>query len=211
MMVKLVNQQLSLLSANDILRCAQSEKGIYEAELIIMDKRLVLHVPTMDELWYREKIMSDPATMAYNAGYDMGFDEYHNDTGCIDFPEADRKDWYKYFVGNEPECFYAYLMRIEDNTFIGEVNVHSENNDGIYEMGIVIEAGYRGCGYSTEGLHLLLEHTFEKMNAVKVCNSFETDRTAALKAHLAVGFEKRTEKGGIIEVEITRKMWELYQ
>lgn len=176
-----------------------------------MDRKLVLHVPTIDELWYRERIMSDPATMAYNAGYDMGFDEYHNDTGCIDFPKEDWKDWYEYFVGNEPECFYAYLMRSEDNTFIGEVNVHSENDDGIYEMGIVIEAGYRGRGYSIEGISLLLSHAFDKMKAVKVCNSFEADRIAALKTHLAVGFEKTTEKYGIIEVEITRKMWELHQ
>lgn len=25
--------------------------------------------------------------MAYNAGYDVNFDGYHRDTGCIDFSE----------------------------------------------------------------------------------------------------------------------------
>lgn len=36
---------------------------------------------------------------------------------------------------------------------------------------------------------------------------FETERNAAIKTHLAAGFEKRAEKDGIVEVEITRLMW----
>lgn len=172
-----------------------------------MNNRLALHIPTIDELWYREKIMSDPETMDYNAGYDMDFDEYHNDTGCIDFPKEDWKEWYEYFAENEPASFYAYLMRMEDNAFIGEVNAHSENNDGVYEMGIVIEGRYRGLGYSKEGLCLLLSYVFDKMRAEKIRNSFETGRVAALKAHLEAGFEKKAEEDGIIELEISREKW----
>ena len=46
--------------------------------------RLELYVPTIEELDYRQKIMSDPETMSYNKGYDLDFDGYHKDTGCID-------------------------------------------------------------------------------------------------------------------------------
>jgi diamine N-acetyltransferase len=81
--------------------------------------RLELYVPTIEELDYRQKIMSDPETMSYNKGYDLDFDGYHKDTGCIDFPESEWLDWYEYFVGCEPERFYAYIKRKEDGAFMG--------------------------------------------------------------------------------------------
>lgn len=28
--------------------------------------------------------MNDPDTMSYNKGYELGFDGYNNETGCID-------------------------------------------------------------------------------------------------------------------------------
>jgi hypothetical protein len=37
--------------------------------------------------------MSDPATMAYNAGVDVAYPGYHRDTGCIDFPEHEWTRW----------------------------------------------------------------------------------------------------------------------
>ena len=91
--------------------------------------RLELHVPTIEELDYRQKIMSDPETMSYNKGYDLGFDGYHSDTGCINFPESEWQDWYEYFVGYEPERFYAYIKRKADGAFIGEVNVHQRGDE----------------------------------------------------------------------------------
>ena len=36
--------------------------------------RLELHVPTIEELDYRQRIMSDPKTMSYNKGYDLDLD-----------------------------------------------------------------------------------------------------------------------------------------
>lgn len=32
---------------------------------------LYLHVPELDELWYRKKLLEDPETMSYNRGYDL--------------------------------------------------------------------------------------------------------------------------------------------
>ncbi|MBQ1690249.1 MAG: hypothetical protein II018_03190 [Firmicutes bacterium] len=57
-----------------------------EPQNIISGPRLYLHVPEFSELYYRQKLMSDPVTMSYNRGYDLGFDGYHKNTGCIDFP-----------------------------------------------------------------------------------------------------------------------------
>ena len=151
--------------------------------------RLCLHTPAFDELWYRQRMMSDPATMSYNAGYDLGFDGYHNDTGCIDFPEERWQSWYVRFIGREPEKFYAYIVRKEDGVFIGEVVLRQEGEPGRYEMGVVIEACHRGKGYSAEALHMLMDIAFNRLGARKVCNDFERSRAAALKLHLNVGFE----------------------
>lgn len=113
-----------------------------------MKDLLYLHVPAYEELWYRQKIMQDPDTMSYNKGYDLNFDGYDKLTGCIAFPEKEWAHWYSYFIGQEPVRFYAYIVRESDGEFIGEVNVHINENDDWYHMGIVLEAKYRGKGYS---------------------------------------------------------------
>ena len=43
--------------------------------------RLSLVVPKVEELWFRQKCMSNPKTMAYNAGYQVSYDGYHYESG----------------------------------------------------------------------------------------------------------------------------------
>lgn len=167
--------------------------------------RLCLHVPELNEFWYRKKLMEDPETMSYNRGYDLDFAGYDKGTGCIAFPEEEWESCYNYFVGNEPERFYAYLVNTENGEFVGEVNVHKSVGHDWYDMGIVIEAKHRGKGYANEGLRLLLHHAFIDMGAMAVHNSFEKSRNAALKAHEHAGFCKYSEENGVIELAITKE------
>ena len=53
---------------------------------------LYLHVPKLDELWYRKKLLEDPKTMSYNRGYELDFDGYDKETGCIAVPESKWKN-----------------------------------------------------------------------------------------------------------------------
>lgn len=145
--------------------------------------------------------------MDYNKGYDMSFDGYDKETGCIAFPEREWADWYDYFVGREPERFYAYVVREPEGEFIGEVNLHKSSTNNWYEMGIVLEAKYRGRGYAAGALRLLLQHAFEDMNAQTVHNSFEEERIAALKTHLSAGFTEYSRENGIVELLITREQY----
>lgn len=168
---------------------------------------LYLHVPKLDELWYRKKLLEDPKTMSYNCGYELDFDGYDKETGCIAFPESKWKNAYEYLVGNEPKCFYAYLVSTENGEFAGDVNLHKSAGHDWYEMGIVIEAKHRGKGYASEGLRLLLRHAFEEMGANAVHNDFESSRTAAIKAHEHAGFRKYKEENGIIEFIITKEQF----
>lgn len=172
-----------------------------------MKDLLYLHVPAYEELWYRQKIMQDPDTMCYNKGYDLNFHGYDKLTGCIAFPEKEWAHWYSYFIGQEPVRFYAYIVRESDGEFIGEVNVHINENDDWYHMGIVLEAKYRGKGYSVIALQLLLQHVFEKMGAEAVHNDFEENRIAAAQAHLSAGFTRYRQENGILEVLITREQY----
>lgn len=168
-------------------------------------KDICLHIPSYKELWYRKKIMSDPETMSYNKGYELNFDEYDQETGCIAFPERAWADWYTYFVGQEPLRFYAYLVRKKDGVFIGEVNLHKNQEHPWHEMGILLEARHRGQGYSEPALKLLLQYAFEKMNVNSVHNQFEATRTAALQTHLAAGFTRCLPEGKILELAISRQ------
>lgn len=173
--------------------------------------RLRLHVPSIQELWYRRHIMGDPATMAYNRGYDLPFEGYDPQTGCLPFPDTEWADWYAYFIGQEPERYYAYIMRKSDGAFLGEVNLHKSAEHNWHEMGIVLEARYRGMGYSTEALSLLLKHAFNVMGADAVHNDFESSRLAALHAHLTAGFSVLQESNGVIELVLTREQYSFFR
>ena len=174
--------------------------------MIIPEKRLALHIPALDELWYRQQLMEDPKTMSYNKGC-APFEGYDSKTGCIAFPKEEWQSWYEYFIDSEPERFYAYIVRLEDGTFLGEVNVHKNESAGWYETGIVLEAKYRGMGYAEEALRLLLKHAFEKIGADAIHNNFEDVRDAAVRTHVATGFREYRRKNGLLELLITKEQW----
>lgn len=172
-----------------------------------MRNRLSLYVPKLDDLWYRERLMSDPATMRYNRGYELDFTGYHRDTGCIDFPQSEWKEWYDYFIVREPLRYYAYLARMADGAWIGEVNFHKNPEQDWHEMGVVIEAKHRGRGYAVEALRLLEEQAFERSGIEMLHNDFEVDREAAFRIHLAAGFTESRRENGLIELTLTREQY----
>lgn len=174
---------------------------------VLEGEALALHVPTMEELWYRQKLMEDPATMDYNKGYDLTFEGYDRETGCIAFPKEKWAAWYDWFIGRGREQFYAYIVRKRDGAFLGEVNVHKSGAQPWYDMGIVLEGCYRGQGYANEALELLLEYAFEVLKAPAVHNDFEETRGAALRTHRLAGFTQCRREGGVVELCITREQW----
>ncbi len=166
-----------------------------------------LYVPGEEDLWFRQALLADPATMGYNKGCQLGFPEYHNDTGCIDFPKENWPGWYARWVGAEPERFYAYLREEESGDFLGEVNCYQTEGPGVYEMGIVLHSAQRGKGYAGEGIRLLLAHAFGHMGAREVTNRFEPTRKAALRVHVEAGFQVIDEKHGLLALSLKRQNW----
>ncbi|MBP0965139.1 MAG: hypothetical protein J5999_07585 [Oscillospiraceae bacterium] len=105
-------------------------------------ERLRLHIPDLTELWYRQKLLSDPDTMCFNRSSD--------NCDCIGFLDDVFSDWYNYWINGFPMRYYAYVVRVSDDTFIGEVWLHKNEKigfyDDYYEMGIIIENRFRCLG-----------------------------------------------------------------
>ena len=169
-------------------------------------EKLELYIPKLDELWFYQKMLSDPETMSYNANWDVDYKGYHKDTGCIDFPESEWAEWYEYYTNNEPKQFYAYIKR-SDGTWIGDINFHYTPERDWWDMGIVIYAPYRGKGYAVPALRLMLDHAFRDCGITRLHNDFEIARHehAAVKSHLAVGFRDIGIENGMRHLMLTRE------
>jgi diamine N-acetyltransferase len=171
-------------------------------------EKLDLYIPKIDELWFYQKMMSDPDTMSYNANYDVSYRGYHKETGCIDFPKEEWEDWYSWWIGQEPKRFFAYIRRCEDSEWIGNINFHYNSQKDWYDMGIVLYSHYRGKGYAQEALKLLLEHAFNDCDVNAIHNDFETTRVAARKAHIKAGFKEISVTNDLVELLITKADYE---
>ena len=165
---------------------------------------IVLHVPRFEELWYRQELLADAETMAYNRGYESRDLEYDKESGCIDFPKERWRTWYDSWIGNERR-FYAYIVRAADGRFVGEVNFHRTKEEKFYEMGVVVEKESREKGYGKKALELLLKTAFIKYALPALCNTFEKSRETALHLHLQAGFRIVEEENGIVKLEMTKE------
>ena len=158
-------------------------------------KLVELYVPKLEDLWFYQKMMSDPETMSYNDPWG----------GCIDYPDEVLPDWYARWIGQEPQRFYAYIKRTSDGVWIGDVNFHYTPERGWWDMGIVIYAPYRGKGYAVPALRLLLDQAFRVCGISRLHNDFETTRDAAWAIHRKVGFKEMGVEDGILQLMLTKE------
>ena len=159
---------------------------------------LQIYIPAPEDGGFYLTMMSDPATMAYNA-------PWFPPDGCIPDAEEEWKDIQADWIGKEPDRFYAYLQRVSDGVFVGDVNYHKNPERDWCDMGIVIYAPERGKGYGLQGLLLLLERAFRVDGVSRLHNDFETTRGAAYHIHRAAGFRETGLACGIVQLELTRE------
>lgn len=169
-------------------------------------KPIILYTPKENELGFANNLLSDPATMAYNKGYDLPFPGYDKETGTITHDDTYRKKWYDLYFSNPSKYFYAYIYDKDLKTFVGDVNFHpSKLNPDSRDIGIVIKNEFRGQGYGKLGLKLLIKKAFSFDSIRALSNNFEKDRAVALKIHKDLGFKILYESHGIIYLEIKNK------
>lgn len=166
---------------------------------------LLLHIPTFNELEYRKKLLMQSETMSYNKGYNLEFDGYDNETGCIDFRREVWNEWYDHWCKDARNSFYAYLSLHDEKTYIGEVNFHYSNYTKQYEIGIIIEAKYRGKGYCSEGLIRLSDKAFKDFQIDKLCNEIPLNRVTAIEGHKSAGFKEVNIRNHVCYLELTKE------
>ena len=159
---------------------------------------LRLFIPRPEDGWFYRAMVSDPKTMAYNA-------PWFPPDGCIPFPDSAWQDLQDHWIGQAPVRFYAFLQRVSDGAFVGDVNYHRDPEQRRYGMGILIRASERGRGYGKQGLRLLLDRAFRIDGLPCLHNDFELSRAAACRIHRAAGFRDVQIKDGILHMELTRE------
>lgn len=106
---------------------------------------LSLYKPEPADLWFKQQMLSDEATMAYNRAWG----------GTLPFPEDRWAAWHSKWVGAPAsERFYRYLAD-EAGHFVGETAYHYDAGRGIYLADVLVYAPCRGRGFGGQGLDLL--------------------------------------------------------
>lgn len=126
---------------------------------------LKLIKPEIGQLEYRQKLIADSDTMAYNAKWG----------GTIDFPPEKWEKWYERCLNDaNGKQFYRYVYSEKENCFVGEASYRYDEGYGEYIVNIIIEHKHRGKGYGREGLRLLMDAA--KANGVeKLCDDIAAD------------------------------------
>lgn len=143
---------------------------------------LTLHTPSLDDLWFRQRMLEDPDTMSYNRAWG----------GTIPFPKEKWQSWYTCWLRDqEGRRFYRYL-KAPNGFFVGEVAYHWDEADCIYMADVIVYAPLRGKGYGREGLRLLCLTARE--NGIDVLYDDIAKDNPALRLFLSEGFVAETEK-----------------
>lgn len=166
-----------------------------------------LHVPRLKEMEIRQSWLSDPETMAYNRGRDLGGAEgYDPATGCIDFSRENWRYWRQVWLLNEPDFYTAYIRDAQRDRFVGEVCWFREGED--FTAGILIAAAYRGQGYCAPALRALADHAFSREDVPALRCDIPTDNLHAIRGYAGAGFHAFGEREGVTTMICTKEDWE---
>ena len=129
---------------------------------------LELVVPKLEDMWFREILLADEETMAYN----------HAWGGTIPFPKERWQEWYDYWIINhENKRYYRYLKN--ENEFVGEISYHYDSKYDGYVADLIVFSKCRGKGYGTIGLEMLCAKA--KENGVTILyDDIAIDNTAVI-------------------------------
>lgn len=147
------------------------------------------HKPLLEELRFRQQLLSDEQTMAYNDRWG----------GAVGFPQDRWADWYSRWVEHPDRRFYAYLYSEEEKAFVGEAAYHfDEELDGCI-VDVIVHSRYRGRGYGTQGLQLLCEQG--RRDGLEALYDDIADDNPSLFLFLKNGFERvrDTEEGILVK------------
>ena len=165
---------------------------------------LILHVPSFEELKYRQLILSQKDTMSYNKGYNLGIENYNNETGCIDFSKKYWSEWYSKWISERVNRYYAYILNSKTGEFVGDVCFYYDIQNDLHLIGIVIESKHRCRGYCTKGLLKLAATAFNDFDVRVLRNVIPLDRKSAIKGHKSAGFKEVDIDSNLITLDLLK-------
>lgn len=139
---------------------------------------LTFYQPSCEELWFKEQMLADEATMAYNRAWG----------GTLPFPRERWSAWHARWVdAPASERFYRYL-KDGAGSFVGEAAYHLDEERCLYLADVLIYAPCRGKGYGSQALEMLCAAA--KVNGVAVlCDEIAAD-SPSLALFLRHGFSE---------------------
>ena len=157
---------------------------------------LKLYRPSLDELWFREKLLSDPATMEYNRAWG----------GSVPFPRDNWEKWYRLWLGSE-DRFYRYLLDDDTGRFVGECAFRFDSDRRIYLADVIVLAEERGKGFGRQGLRLLCSEA-KRDGLTFLYDDIAADNPSTT-LFLSEGFEEagRTESGIIFRLDLRKQIY----
>ncbi len=153
---------------------------------------IILYKPELKDLWFRQKLLADEETMAYNRAWG----------GTIPFPESKWANWYDHWlVRHENKRFYRYLRDTGTKAFLGEAAYHYDEERTIWLADVIVFSEYRRKGYGSEGLRLLCESA--KANGVDVLRDDVAVGNPSVGLFLKAGFSEEFRTDMIIMLKKT--------
>lgn len=154
-----------------------------------MDK-IMLYCPKLNELGFRQSLLANPETMAYNHAYG----------GMISFPQERWADWFARWIGNGTgERFYRYLYNETSGAFVGETAYRFDDEFGGYVCDVLVSAQFRGRGFGRQGLALLCAAAKEN-DVNRLMDNIAVDNPS-VKMFLKAGFRERLRNDEYILLE----------
>ena len=157
---------------------------------------ITAYKPALQDLWFRQQLMADEATMSYNAAWG----------GTIPFPENAWKEWYDHWlIHHDNKRFYRYLWDSAADHFVGEIAYHYDEERKIWLADVIVLSAYRGKGYGSEGLQLLCGAA--KANGVDVLRDDIAIDNPSIRLFLRAGFteEYRTNEIIMLKKDLKQK------
>lgn len=146
---------------------------------------LELKTPKINELTYRQQLLKDKPTMAFNA----------SNGGTLDFPKKIWKQWYQLWMNSE-DYFYAYIYDHDLHQYIGEVSYYFEAEYNEYVLNIIIQAKFRNQGSGKQAIMMLCQKA--KENGVRfLCDDIDI-HNPAINMFKQLGFKETWQKGHIV-------------
>ena len=153
---------------------------------------LTLYTPELKDLWFKQQMLADEATMAYNRAWG----------GTIAFPEEKWPAWHEKWVARaDGKHFYRYL-KDENGALVGEIACHFDEDVPGFMADVIIYAPFRGRGYGRTALEMLCAAARE--NGVTTLYDEIAADNPSVKLFLKCGFTeaRRTQTGILLKKDL---------